>query len=157
DALARHHHCLHTLEELIVSIDARRRCNHDTARAAVDGDHRPRRERARRRAHHEHDHTQHDLAHPALRLARSILPSFGANLCVCRVQQQQRHEDHSRTGRLADVLIGRHEITNKRGGKVTQVIVNMLPPDGKRIDNTYKNYSEKGELTTTTAVYERMP
>ncbi|HKB14153.1 MAG TPA: hypothetical protein VKD69_25990 [Vicinamibacterales bacterium] len=40
---------------------------------------------------------------------------------------------------------------------MTQVIVNMLPPDGKRIDNTYKNYSEKGELTTTTAVYERMP
>src|SRR5262249_1648157 len=80
-----------------------------------------------------------------------------SDLRVGRVEQQRRHEDHSRTGRLADVLIGRHEITNKRGGKVTQVIVNMLPPDGKRIDNTYKNYSEKGELTTTTAVYERMP
>jgi len=51
-----------------------------------------------------------------------------------------------------------NEITNKRGGKVTQVIVNVLSPDGKRIDNTYKNYNEKGELTTTTtAVYERMP
>jgi len=51
-----------------------------------------------------------------------------------------------------------NEITNKRGGKVTQVITNVLSADGKRIDNTYKNYDEKGELTsTTTAVYERMP
>jgi hypothetical protein len=51
-----------------------------------------------------------------------------------------------------------NEITNKRGGKVTQVIINVLSPDGKRIDNTYKNYNEKGELTTTTtAIYERMP
>ena len=50
-----------------------------------------------------------------------------------------------------------NEITNKRGGMVTQVIVNVLSPDGNRIDNTYKNYNEKGELTsTTTAVYERM-
>jgi hypothetical protein len=51
-----------------------------------------------------------------------------------------------------------NEITNKRGGKVTQVIINVLSPDGKRIDNTYKNYNESGELSsTTTAVYERMP
>jgi hypothetical protein len=50
-----------------------------------------------------------------------------------------------------------NEITNKRGGKVTQVIINVLSPDGKRIDNTYKNYNEAGELTsTTTAVYERI-
>ena len=51
-----------------------------------------------------------------------------------------------------------NEITSKRGGKVTQVITNVLSADGKRIDNTYKNYNEKGELTsTTTAVYERRP
>ena len=51
-----------------------------------------------------------------------------------------------------------NEITNKRGGKVTQLIVNVLSPDGKRIDNTYKNYNESGELTsTTTAIYEKMP
>jgi len=49
------------------------------------------------------------------------------------------------------------EITNKRGGKVAQVIINVLSADGNRIDNTYKNYNEKGEVTTTTtAVYERM-
>ena len=51
-----------------------------------------------------------------------------------------------------------NEITNKRGGKVIQVITNVLSADGKTINNTYKNYNENGELTsTTTAVYERMP
>jgi hypothetical protein len=51
-----------------------------------------------------------------------------------------------------------NEITNKRGGKVVQVVTNVLSEDGKTINNTYKNYDEKGELTnTTTAVYERMP
>jgi hypothetical protein len=49
------------------------------------------------------------------------------------------------------------EITNKRGGKVTQVITNVVSADGKRIDNTYKNYNADGELTsTTTAIYERI-
>jgi hypothetical protein len=49
------------------------------------------------------------------------------------------------------------EITNKRGGKVTQVIVNVLSADGTRIDNTYKNYDASGEpTTTTTAVYEKI-
>ena len=50
-----------------------------------------------------------------------------------------------------------NEITNKRGGKVIQVITNVLSADGTTINNTYKNYNEKGEATTTTtAVYERM-
>ncbi len=49
------------------------------------------------------------------------------------------------------------EITNKRAGKVTQVITNVLSADGNRIDNTYKNFNEQGEpTTTTTAVYERI-
>jgi hypothetical protein len=39
-----------------------------------------------------------------------------------------------------------------------QVITNVLSADGKTINNTYKNYNEKGEATTTTtAVYERLP
>jgi hypothetical protein len=51
-----------------------------------------------------------------------------------------------------------NEIVNKRGGKVVQVITNVLSADGKTINNTYKNYNEKGEATTTTtAVYERLP
>lgn len=48
------------------------------------------------------------------------------------------------------------EIVNKKAGRVLQVITNVISPDGNRIDNTYKNYNEKGEVTsTTTAVYER--
>jgi hypothetical protein len=50
-----------------------------------------------------------------------------------------------------------NEISNKRGGKVFQVVTNVLSADGNTINNTYKNYNEKGELTTTTtAVYERI-
>jgi hypothetical protein len=51
-----------------------------------------------------------------------------------------------------------NEITNKRGGKVTQVIVNVLSADGKTIDNTYKNFDAEGKPTTTTkAIYEKLP
>jgi hypothetical protein len=51
-----------------------------------------------------------------------------------------------------------NEITNKKNGRVIQVITNVLSPDGKTINNTYKNFNEQGEQTrTTTAVYERMP
>jgi hypothetical protein len=50
-----------------------------------------------------------------------------------------------------------NEITNKRGGKVVQVVTNVLSADGNTINNTYKNYDEKGVLaSTTTAVYERI-
>lgn len=50
-----------------------------------------------------------------------------------------------------------NEITNKRGGKVIQVVTNVISVDGNTINNTYKNYNENGELTsTTTAVYERI-
>jgi hypothetical protein len=49
------------------------------------------------------------------------------------------------------------EITNKRGGRVVQVITNVLSADGNTINNTYKNYNEQGDVTsTTTAVYERI-
>ena len=51
-----------------------------------------------------------------------------------------------------------NEITNKKNGRVIQIITNVITPDGKTINNTYKNFNEKGEQTrTTTAVYERMP
>lgn len=49
------------------------------------------------------------------------------------------------------------EITNKRGGKVTQVITNVISADRNTINNSYQNYNEQGEKTTvTTAVYERI-
>jgi hypothetical protein len=51
-----------------------------------------------------------------------------------------------------------NEITNKKDGRVIQIITNVITPDGKTINNTYKNFNEKGEQTrTSTAVYERMP
>jgi hypothetical protein len=50
-----------------------------------------------------------------------------------------------------------NEITNKRGGRVIQVVTNVLSADSNTINNTYRNYNEKGEVTsTTTAVYERI-
>jgi hypothetical protein len=49
-----------------------------------------------------------------------------------------------------------NEIVNKKGGRVIQVITNVISVDGRTIDNTYKNYNDKGEVTsTTTAVYEK--
>lgn len=49
------------------------------------------------------------------------------------------------------------EITNKRGGKISQVITNVISADGNTINNTYQNYNDQGEKTTvTTAVYERI-
>jgi len=50
-----------------------------------------------------------------------------------------------------------NEITNKKNGRVIQVITNVITPDGRTINNTYKNFNEKGEQTTTTmAVYEKI-
>jgi hypothetical protein len=65
----------------------------------------------------------------------------------------------TRTETTAVKKIDEHtnEITNKRGGKVTQVIVNVLSADGKTIDNTYKNFDAEGKPTTTTkAIYEKI-
>ena len=51
-----------------------------------------------------------------------------------------------------------NEITNKKNGRVIQIITNVITPDGKTIDNTYRNFNDKGEETrTTTAVYQKMP
>lgn len=49
------------------------------------------------------------------------------------------------------------EIVNKKAGRVLQTITNVITADGNTINNTYKNYNDKGEITTTTtAVYERI-
>ena len=51
-----------------------------------------------------------------------------------------------------------NEITNKKNGRVIQIITNVITTDGMMINNTYRNFNEKGEETrTTTAVYEKMP
>jgi hypothetical protein len=51
-----------------------------------------------------------------------------------------------------------NEITNKKNGRVIQIITNVITPDGRTINNTYRNFNEKVEqTTTTTAVYEKIP
>ena len=51
-----------------------------------------------------------------------------------------------------------NEIVNKKAGRVIQVITNVISADGRTISNTYRNYNEKGEVTTTTsAVYAKLP
>ena len=51
-----------------------------------------------------------------------------------------------------------NEITNKKNSRVIQIITNVITPDGQTINNTYRNFNEQGEpTTTTTAVYEKMP
>ena len=50
------------------------------------------------------------------------------------------------------------EITNKKAGKVIQIITNVISEDGNTINNSYQNFDADGKPTrTTTAVYERIP
>ena len=49
------------------------------------------------------------------------------------------------------------EITNKKAGKVLQIITNVISEDGNTINNSYQNFDADGKPTrTTTAVYERI-
>src|SRR5262245_27794646 len=49
------------------------------------------------------------------------------------------------------------EITNKKAGKVLQIITNVISEDGNTINNTYQDFEADGKPTrTTTAVYERI-
>jgi hypothetical protein len=49
------------------------------------------------------------------------------------------------------------EITNKKAGKVLQIITNVISEDGNTINNTYQNFDADGKPSrTTTAVYERI-
>lgn len=48
-------------------------------------------------------------------------------------------------------------ITNKRNGRVTQVIINTLSEDGNTINNEYVRMDENGDIMRVThAVYERI-
>lgn len=48
-------------------------------------------------------------------------------------------------------------ITNRRGGRVTQVIINTLSDDGNTIENEYVRFDENGKITGVGhAVYERV-
>lgn len=48
-------------------------------------------------------------------------------------------------------------ITNRRGGRVTQVIINTLSEDGNTISNEYVRFDAEGRIVGVThAVYERI-
>jgi hypothetical protein len=49
-----------------------------------------------------------------------------------------------------------NKISNKRDGRVYQVIINVLSEDGNRIDNEYRRINEDGTERVTHAVYERV-
>ncbi len=52
---------------------------------------------------------------------------------------------------------GINQILNKKDGKVTTVLTNVLSPDGNTIANTYIRVDAEGKTTGVTfAVYERM-
>ena len=48
-------------------------------------------------------------------------------------------------------------ISNKRNGRVTQVIINTLSEDGNSINNEYVRIDENGDIVRVShAVYERI-
>lgn len=62
------------------------------------------------------------------------------------------------TGAVKMVTDRINEIVYKKGGKVTQVLTNVLSPDGTKIGVTYMRMDESGKTTNVTfATYEKMP
>ena len=62
------------------------------------------------------------------------------------------------TGAVTVVTDRINEIVYKKGGKVTQVLTNVLSPDHTKIGVTYMRMDEAGKTTNVTfAVYEKMP
>ena len=48
-------------------------------------------------------------------------------------------------------------ITNRRGGRVTQVIINTLSEDGETIHNEYVRFGDDGKIVGVAhAVYDRI-
>lgn len=47
-------------------------------------------------------------------------------------------------------------IRNRRNGRVSQVIINVLSEDGNRIDNEYIRIAEDGSERSTSAIYDRV-
>ena len=62
------------------------------------------------------------------------------------------------TGSVRIVTDRINEIVYKKGGKVTQVLTNVLSPDGTTIGIIYMRMSPEGKTTGVTfATYEKMP
>jgi hypothetical protein len=62
------------------------------------------------------------------------------------------------TGSVRIITDRINEIVYKKGGKVTQVLTNVLSPDGEKIGVMYMRMDAEGKATTniTFATYERM-
>jgi hypothetical protein len=66
-----------------------------------------------------------------------------------------RNQSHSAVRVINDRI---NEIINKNNGKVTQVLTNVLSPDGNTIGVMYMRDDGSGKTTNVTfATYERMP
>jgi hypothetical protein len=62
------------------------------------------------------------------------------------------------TGSVRQITDRINEIIYKKGGKVTQVLTNVLSPDGTTIGVTYMRMSPEGKtMGVTFATYEKMP
>jgi hypothetical protein len=62
------------------------------------------------------------------------------------------------TGSVRQLTDRVNEIVYKKGGKVTQVLTNVLSPDGTTIGVMYMRMSPEGKTTGVTfATYEKMP
>jgi hypothetical protein len=62
------------------------------------------------------------------------------------------------TGSVRIVTDRINEIVYKKNGKITQVLTNVLSPDGTTIGVTYMRMSPEGKTTGVTfATYEKMP
>lgn len=62
------------------------------------------------------------------------------------------------TGSVKVITDRINEIVYKKGGKVTQVLTNVLSPDGQKIGVMYMRMDESGNTSNVTfATYERMP
>ena len=62
------------------------------------------------------------------------------------------------TGSVKIITDRINEIVYKKGGKITQVLTNVLSPDGTTIGVTYMRMNPEGKTTGVTfATYEKMP
>jgi hypothetical protein len=62
------------------------------------------------------------------------------------------------TGSVRIVTDRINEIVYKKGGKITQVLTNVLSPDGTTIGVTYMRMNAEGKTTGVTfATYEKLP
>ncbi len=50
-----------------------------------------------------------------------------------------------------------NRIINRRNGRVTQIIINVLSEDGDTIENEYRSYDLEGNERISHATYERIP